>query len=153
MGTYINIGNAGFQRARIAHDPSFEQHLNKYPTIYLDMTNFVSKYKTDDIVSEIDAALVADVHTAYPDVPVEDDDTKAMDAYVSWLRLMFKSQQAMRVFAGAYMTGILPIKKYKTESALNNFIEYSMVTPRKMAGYFGFTKEEVKALARLTDAI
>ena len=117
------------------------------------MTNFVSKYKTDDIVSEIDAALVADVHTAYPDVPVEDDDTKAMDAYVSWLRLMFKSQQAMRVFAGAYMTGILPIKKYKTESALNNFIEYSMVTPRKMAGYFGFTKEEVKALARLTDAI
>ena len=53
----------------------------------------------------------------------------------------------MRVFAGAYMTGILPIKKYKTESALNNFIEYSMVTPRSMARFFGFTKDEVRTLA------
>ncbi|MBR6980991.1 MAG: PD-(D/E)XK nuclease domain-containing protein, partial [Prevotella sp.] len=52
-----------------------------------------------------------------------------------------------QVFAAVYMTGILPIKKYKTESALNNFIEYSMVTPRKMARYFGFTKDEVRALA------
>ena len=46
------------------------------------------------------------------------------------------------------MTGILPIKKYKTESALNNFIEYSMVEPRRIAKYFGFTKEEVVALAK-----
>ena len=45
------------------------------------------------------------------------------------------------------MTGILPIKKYKTESALNNFIEYSMVEPVDMAPYFGFTKDEVMALA------
>ena len=110
MGTYINIGNAGFQRARnseyvdksmlisvvnkalfterqfscvsrcrrfgksmaakmlyayydhscdsrslfadlaIASDPTFEQHLNKYAAIYLDMTNFVSRYKDDGIV-------------------------------------------------------------------------------------------------------
>ena len=74
-------------------------------------------------------------------------DTKAMDAYVSWLRRMFKSQDAMRVFACAYMTGILPIKKYKTESALNNFIEYSMVEPRRMGQFFGFTKDEVHTLA------
>ncbi|MBR5651416.1 MAG: AAA family ATPase, partial [Bacteroidales bacterium] len=73
--------------------------------------------------------------------------TQAMDRYVGWLRRMFKSQEAARVFAGVYMTGILPIKKYKTESALNNFIEYSMVEPVDMAPYFGFTKEEVKALA------
>lgn len=45
------------------------------------------------------------------------------------------------------MTGILPIKKYKTESALNNFIEYSMVSPRSMSGLFGFRKGEVQALA------
>ena len=240
MGIYINIGYAGFQRARnseyvdksgliaavnstlftercfscvtrcrrfgksmaarmlyayydhscdsrslfadleIAHDPSFEKHLNKYPAIYLDMTDFVTRYK-DDIVDKIDAALLADVSKAYPDVAVATEDdlmdyllrvseatqehfvfiidewdaicrefasgTKAMDAYVGWLRRMFKSQQAMRVFVGVYMTGILPVKKYKTESAMNNFLEYSMVTPRKMAGYFGFTKEEVMTLA------
>ncbi len=73
--------------------------------------------------------------------------SEAMDRYVGWLRRMFKSQDAARVFAGVYMTGILPIKKYKTESALNNFIEYSMVKPGEMASFFGFTKDEVKALA------
>ena len=45
------------------------------------------------------------------------------------------------------MTGILPIKKFKTQSALNNFEEYSMVSPGDMAPFFGFTKDEVRQLA------
>ena len=73
--------------------------------------------------------------------------SEAMDRYVGWLRRMFKSAEAARVFAGVYMTGILPIKKYKTQSALNNFQEYSMVEPRRMAHFFGFTKNEVRLLA------
>ncbi len=73
--------------------------------------------------------------------------TEVMDRYVGWLRRMFKSMDGVRVFAGIYMTGILPVKKYKTQSAMNNFIEYSMVEPVDMAPYFGFTKEEVLALA------
>jgi len=72
--------------------------------------------------------------------------SKAMDAYVNWLRRMFKDVSGQYVFAGIYMTGILPVKKYKTESALNNFIEYSMVEPFDMAACFGFTKAEVKQL-------
>ena len=44
------------------------------------------------------------------------------------------------------MTGILPIKKYGSHSALNMFTEYSMTNPREMAGYFGFTEDEVKKL-------
>lgn len=169
-----------FADLAIAKDPDFEKHLNKYATIYLDMTDFVARYKSDDIVDKIESTLLEDVSEAYPDVAVEKEDdlldymlrvsiekgeqfvfiidewdaicrefapgTKAMDTYVSWLRRMFKSQQAMRVFACAYMTGILPIKKYKTESAMNNFIEYSMVMPRNMASFFGFTKDEVRAL-------
>ena len=70
-----------------------------------------------------------------------------MDRYVNWLRRMFKGGLTAQVFAGVYMTGILPIKKYNTQSALNNFVEYSMVQPRKMSRYFGFTKDEVRALA------
>ena len=170
-----------FADLQIAGDPTFEQHLNKYAAIYLDTTNFVSQYKTDEIVEKMDAALLDDVSKAYPDVAIEENDwlmdyllrvsiekgerfvfiidewdaicrefapgTKAMDTYVGWLRRMFKSQDAFRVFAGVYMTGILPIKKYKTESAMNNFIEYSMVSPRNMASHFGFTKDEVQALA------
>ena len=74
--------------------------------------------------------------------------TSAMTDFVNWLRRMFKEVNASTVFSGVYMTGILPIKKYKTESALNNFWEYSMVEPRNMDRYFGFTKDEVKALAK-----
>ena len=169
-----------FADLQIAQDPSFEQHLNKYPVIYLDMTNFVSEKETG-IADKIDAALLADISRAYSDIPVDpkerlasyllrvseakqqqfifiidewdaicreyDPDTNEMDIYVDWLRRMFKSGDAVRTFAGVYMTGILPVKKYKTQSALNNFIEYSMVEPVDMAPYFGFTKDEVRALA------
>ena len=73
--------------------------------------------------------------------------SKGMDSYVNWLRRMFKDVSANTAFAGVYMTGILPIKKYDTQSALNNFWEYSMVEPMNMASFFGFTKDEVRALA------
>ena len=170
-----------FADLKIAGDRTFEQHLNKYPVIYLDMTNFVSQ-KESGIAARMDASLLADVSSAYPDVAVQPGDqlasyllrvsiarqqqfifivdewdaicreyepgTKEMDHYVDWLRKMFKSADAVRTFAGVYMTGILPIKKYKTESALNNFTEYSMVSPGRLAGYFGFTKPEVQALCQ-----
>ena len=42
------------------------------------------------------------------------------------------------------MTGILPIKKYGSHSALNMFTEYSMTEPGELAAYFGFTENEVK---------
>ena len=45
----------------------------------------------------------------------------------------------------AYITGILPIKKYGTQSALNNFREHTMTSPRQMAEYVGFTEAEVKS--------
>lgn len=170
-----------FTDLRIASDPSFEKHLNKYPVIYLDMSDFTERFKGDDIVDKIKERLRRDVLAAYPQVEVNDDDdlmevllsineatgdvfilivdewdaicrefppkSPAMDSYVGWMRRMFKSANASRVFAGVYMTGILPIKKYKTESALNNFQEYSMIQPGPMASFFGFTKDEVRALA------
>ncbi|MGN0058263.1 MAG: AAA family ATPase [Phocaeicola plebeius] len=71
-----------------------------------------------------------------------------LDEYVMLLRRLFKTQDSDEVFAGAYLTGILPIKKYNTESALNNFREYSMVRPGKMANVLGFTHEEVETLCR-----
>ena len=78
-------------------------------------------------------------------------DTRAMDRYVNWLRRMFKDVTGKYVFAAVYLTGILPIKKYKTESALNNFLEYSMVEPGNLARFFGFTKDEVRTLAEKHD--
>lgn len=75
------------------------------------------------------------------------DTERRYSCMFSWLRRMFKDVSGNFVFSAVYMTGILPVKKYKTESALNNFIEYSMVEPVDMASYFGFTKDEVKLLA------
>ena len=170
-----------FADLKIASDPSFEKHLNKYPVIYLDMTSFVTRFKDESIVGHIEEELKEDIHDAYPEVEyrAKDDlmgdliriaqttgqrfifiidewdaicrefapNTKPMDEYVNWLRRMFKGGLSAETFAGVYMTGILPIKKYKTQSAMNNFQEYSMMKPGGMAGYFGFTKAEVKALA------
>lgn len=75
-------------------------------------------------------------------------DEEVMRQYVDWLRSMFKTSYTDRIFAGVYMTGILPIKQYNTESALNNFEEFSMVNPGHLAGYFGFTNEEVTTLSK-----
>ena len=75
-----------------------------------------------------------------------------LDEYVMLLRRLFKTQDSDRVFAGAYLTGILPIKKYNTESALNNFNEYSVIDPAFLAPCFGFTKDEVQSLAEQHNA-
>jgi hypothetical protein len=51
----------------------------------------------------------------------------------------------------AYITGILPIKKYNSESALNNFYEYTMISPGPLAKYVGFQETEVEELCEQYD--
>ena len=70
-------------------------------------------------------------------------DKEAQKKYLDFLRVWMKDQEYVAL---AYMTGILPIKKYGSHSALNMFTEYSMTNPREMAEFFGFTEEEVHAL-------
>ena len=72
-------------------------------------------------------------------------------SYVDLLRRLFKGSGSNIVFACAYLTGILPIKKYNTESALNNFNEYSMIDPASLTACYGFTEDEVQALANKHD--
>ena len=77
----------------------------------------------------------------------EDKENEAIQTeYVNFLRGMFKGGSADAFIKLAYITGILPIKKYGTQSALNNFREYTMVSPGKLAEYVGFTEAEVQAL-------
>lgn len=68
------------------------------------------------------------------------------DKYINFLRSIFKGIEPTRYILLAYMTGILPIKKIKTQSALNNFTEFSMLDAKVLAPYFGFTENEVKDL-------
>lgn len=171
-----------FEGLEAARCNSFALHLNKYPVLNLDVTDFITRYGHDaDIVSYIQRDIMEDVMSAYPDVQKKDNDDlmelliriyqqthekfimlidewdaicrefendhKVMEGYVNLLRRLFKGSNSKDVFAGVYMTGILPIKKYNTQSALNNFEEYSVIDPADLASYFGFTPEEVARVA------
>lgn len=72
------------------------------------------------------------------------DDQDAQRAYLDLLRVWFKNEAfTSKVVAAAYMTGILPIKKDGSQSALSDFREYTMIKPRKYAQFIGFTENEV----------
>lgn len=66
--------------------------------------------------------------------------------YIQFLGGMFKGAGPAKFVALAYLTGILPIKRMSTQSTLNNFDEYTMLSPKSLAPYIGFTEEEVKEL-------
>lgn len=63
--------------------------------------------------------------------------------YLDFLRNLFKDREYVAL---AYMTGILPVKKYGSHSALNMFWEYSMTDQKILEEYTGFTEAEVKEL-------
>ena len=71
------------------------------------------------------------------------NDTDAQKKYLDFLRNLLKDQSYVAL---AYMTGILPIKKYGKHSALNMFTEVSMTDPREYAEFTGFTESEVEQL-------
>lgn len=80
------------------------------------------------------------------DAPIRENPSVQQE-YLEFLRTLFKSSQTTaKIFAAAYMTGILPIKKDGRQSAISDFKEYTMVTPRKFGRYVGFTEEEVRGL-------
>ncbi len=172
-----------FSKYKISQDKSFEQHLNKYPAIYLDITDFTTRYEgRDDIVDLMQKEIMEDIAEDYPDIVVKDNDDlmalllriamkkgenfvmiidewdaicreaadkpSLMDKYVNFLRRMFKGGNTAKVFACVYMTGILPIKRHGTQSALNDFKEFSMTNADILAGFIGFTEPEVKSLCK-----
>ena len=60
---------------------------------------------------------------------------------------MFKGTEPTRYIQLAYLTGILPVKKETTQSALNNFDEFTMLSAGNLAPYIGFTEDEVRNLS------
>jgi len=168
-----------FEELEISTKPGFKDHLNKYPLLYIDVTNFINGTKDiEKCVDRMQSAIVNDLIKNYPEVAISSDDSlidaiyevvsvtkqkfvviidewdaicreapnhpELMKQYIALLRRMFKSNETDVVFAGVYMTGILPIKQYGTQSALNNFQPFSMTDPEPLEVYFGFTSDEVK---------
>ena len=74
--------------------------------------------------------------------------TKLCDEYTELLRNLFKSSNVSSCIDLVYMTGILPIRRYSTQSTLNMFTEYDMINPRELDSFIGFTEDEVKDLCK-----
>ena len=76
------------------------------------------------------------------------EDPDSLKQYLEWLKAIFKDKPYVGL---AYMTGILPVKKYGSHSALNMFTEYSMTEPLNLGQYIGFTENEVNDICKQHD--
>ena len=165
-----------FDSLKITNTENYEKHLNQHHVIHLNMQEFLSDAKSitemlDIINNEVVYELLKeyDVDVLRPSLKnylkkiyndykesfifVIDEwdcifrefkeDKEAQENYLDFLRNLLKDQKYVSL---AYMTGILPIKKYGTHSALNMFKEISMINPTPMEKFMGFTEEEVKKL-------
>jgi len=170
---------AGYE---ISADTTYEEHLNRYHVINLDVTGFISQAKKKkkplgDIPVQIDKAVQDDVLMLYPELKRHEqlndcllelvrsthtklifvidewdsmireakDDEATQESYLNLLRGWFKNNNfTPEAVAAAYITGILPIKKDGSQSAISDFQEYSVLDPLEYAEYVGFTEEEVK---------
>lgn len=173
-----------FEPYRISSSDSYEEHINKYNVIALDITGFISSVKSVQgdvrkIPKMIQDAIKKDLVDEYPELGEVSDYTIALkkyveytgcklifvidewdalireakgdkviqDTYLNLLRGLFKNSNfTPYVVAAAYMTGILPIKKDGSQSAISDFREYSVIKPGKFAEYTGFTEKDVKLI-------
>ena len=172
-----------FCTLKIATDPSYEQHINKYEVLFFNIQSFLSRSDcASNMVEYLESKVLQDLSDQYPDIDFGEDshltsamekiysiyrkgfifiidewdcvfrekksDVNAQTKYLDFLRDLLKDKTYVKL---AYMTGILPIKKYGTHSALNMFDEFSMTNPKQLADYVGFTEEEVQNLCKRYD--
>ena len=116
-----------------------------YPQVdYYDEGDLIQTI--EDVYSENDRQLVFVIDEWDAFFRERQQDKAGQKEYLDFLRDLLKDNSHIAL---AYMTGILPIKKYGKHSALNMFDEYSMISPMQLAPYTGFTEEEVIELCRL----
>ena len=113
-----------FDGLEIADDVQFRDYLNRYDVIYLDMTGVIGETSIEDMIPYIQRNVTLELKEKYPELKTAEG------------------------FTATYRTGILPIKKDGSQSAISDFQEYSMLKPRQFAKYAGFTEEEVRRLCR-----
>ena len=122
----------------------------------LELRNYYPEILPDSIKSLPEALSCINTATGQKFVVIIDEwdvlirdastDLVVQEEYINFLRGMFKGSEPTKYIQLAYLTGILPIKKIKTQSALNNFAEFTMTDARIFSRYIGFTEEEVRML-------
>ena len=167
-----------FEGLEISKVDSYQRYIGKYDVIYLDMTNLLGKVNSKDLIPYIVTKVSEELKNTYPDVDLKDafDETLIQavehignkfimiidewDApiretpeiekeYLKFLRMLFKSSNTTsKIFSAAYITGILPIKKDGSQSAISDFQEFTMIKPGKFGKFVGFTEQEVIRLCK-----
>lgn len=165
-----------FDGLAVSQSETYREHLNQYDVLKINMQDFLGVTGSmDEMLQLLQSRIIADLKRTYPDcvagnhlifvmqdvyaqtkhpfVILIDEwdclfreyqqDKAAQKKYLDFLRAWLKDKEYVAL---AYMTGILPIKKYGSHSALNMFTEYSMVNPRETAQFFGFIEAEVEEL-------
>lgn len=162
-----------FDSLNISKSTSYKEHLNKYNVISISFNKLSDRGNTyEDYIERIKTSLINDILEKYPQVNVEkyfsiSDILESLNDkfififdewdyiftnnlfeenqndFLEFLRNMLKDQPYVAL---AYMTGVLPIKKYSSGSALNMFDEHTFLKDRRFGEYFGFTEEEVIGL-------
>ncbi len=165
-----------FDSLNISSTENYLNHLNQHNVISLNMQRFLSTtHSIEEMLNKITRKVTKELKMEYADYCDEPvlsdvlseiyaytsndfifivdewdcifreyrDDKEGQRKYLDFLRDLFKDQPYVNL---AYMTGILPIKKYGTHSALNMFDEISMIEPKPLEKFMGFTENEVKAL-------
>ena len=170
-----------FDKYEISEDDSYEDNINKYNVIHIDVASFLSELKRQqksvkDVANDIAIAIRNELITDKPelskiesvsdclleyvklseckfifvidewDVVIREaqGDKETQTAYLNLLREWFKNGNFTdEVVAAAYMTGILPIKKDGSQSAISDFDEFSIIEPDVFAQYTGFLEEDV----------
>lgn len=171
-----------FAGRKIESSPTFEEHLNQYDVIFLNMQQFLIGAKGQDVTKYLEQEVLEELLEEYgtftkrPDIGLADalrkiyaktgkkfvflidewdcvmrerqESEDLQKQYLDFLRNLLKDQSYVAL---AYMTGILPVKKYGQHSALNMFWEYSMTDQGFFEEYTGFTEAEVKELCENYD--
>ena len=169
-----------FDTLKISKENQYEEHLNKYNVINISFNTIPDKNKTyDEYIGLVQSGIIDDIKSMYPTLDIKNYYTishmlaatndkfififdewdyifnnnlfaENQNDFLEFLRNMLKDQPYVSL---AYMTGVLPIKKYSSGSALNMFDEFTMLNDMIYGDYFGFTEEEVIDLCKRQDAI
>lgn len=180
LAAYYSLGCDSrelFAGLKIEKDGTFEEHLNRYDVIYLNMQHFLIGARNRDVTGYLEQEVLEELSDEYgefikkPNIILADalrkiyaktdkqfiflidewdcamrerqESETLQKQYLDFLRNLLKDQPYVAL---AYMTGILPVKKYGQHSALNMFWEFSMTDQNVFEEYTGFTETEVQEL-------
>lgn len=141
MTDFIKLNKSVSESVETLSQRLLDELSEMYPNVSYDKNDLFYSLEKFYLESQTQFVIVIDEWDAV--FRIRKDDVEGQKIYLDFLRNLLKDRVYLAL---AYMTGILPIKKYGEHSALNMFDEYSMISPMVLAKYTGFTATEVDEL-------